>query len=306
MIAIYLNTLFTHNFTKIYSTKVRMKNFLLCLALGLSITGCATTKISTEERNKLNQTQALLKTNPVAVISDGCLIRSELGTSLIEGEQSRLTAQKFAELLTSQLNEQGVKVGHKIMPFVCGFMPEEQVKKYDYRLDNEAKRAEINNYPLVSLENKTLSEQQQQALLNLTQSFNKQAVLALKNAKEKKPVSNLLELSDQDITALKNLTQSDYVFIASVTGTDASFGKKFAAGALSVGVSLATVGAGSGFVTAYIPQEGQQYVVHIVDLNSKTIMWTKGGMLMGKPYSRKNHSIEAKAILNPLFEVASK
>ncbi len=71
-------------------------------------------------------------------------------------------------------------------------------------------------------------------------------------------------------------------------------------------MSLATVGAGSGFVTAYIPQEGQQYVVHIVDLNSKTIMWTKGGMLMGKPYSRKNHSIEAKAILNPLFEVASK
>ncbi|MEB6480642.1 hypothetical protein [Acinetobacter vivianii] len=283
-----------------------MKKLLCCLAIGLSVTGCATTKISPEERNKLNQTQTLIKTNQVAVISDGCLIRSELGTSLIEGEQSRLTAQKFAALLSSQLNEQGVTVSHTFMPFVCGLMPEEQLKKYDYRLDSETKRAEIKNYPLVSLENKTLSEQQQQALLNLNQSFNKQVALALKNAKEKKPVSNLLELSDQDVTVIKDLTQSNYAFIASVTGTDASFGKKFTAGALSVGVTLATVGAGSGLVTAYIPQEGQQYVVHIVDLNNKTIMWTKAGLLMGKPYSKKNHSVEAKAILNPLFEVVSK
>ncbi|MCU4339023.1 hypothetical protein [Acinetobacter dispersus] len=283
-----------------------MKKLAFCLAISLSITGCATTKISPEDRNKLNQTQTLLKSNQVAVISDGCLIRSELGTSLIEGEQSRLTAQKFTDLLSTQLNQQGINVSNKLMPFVCGFMPEEQVKKYDYRLDSETKRAEIKNYPLISLENRTLSEQQQQALLNLNQSFNKQIALALKNAKEKKPVSNLLELTDQDVTVIKDLTQSNYAFIASVTGTDASFGKKFAAGALSVGVSLATVGAGSGLVTAYIPQEGQQYVVRIVDLSNKTIMWTKGGMLMGKPYSKKNHSVEAKDILNPLFEVASK
>lgn len=283
-----------------------MKKLAFCLAISLSITGCATTKISPEDRTKLNQTQTLLKSNQVAVISDGCLIRSELGTSLIEGEQSRLTAQKFTNLLSTQLNQQGINVSNKLMPFVCGFMPEEQVKKYDYRLDSETKRAEIKNYPLISLENKTLSEQQQQALLNLNQSFNKQIALALKNAKEKKPVSNLLELTDQDVTVIKDLTQSNYAFIASVTGTDASFGKKFAAGALSVGVSLATVGAGSGLVTAYIPQEGQQYVVRIVDLSNKTIMWTKGGMLMGKPYSKKNHSVEAKDILNPLFEVASK
>lgn len=283
-----------------------MKKIALCFAISLSITGCATTKISPEDRNKLNQTQTLLKANNVALITDGCLIRSELGTSLIEGEQSRLTAQKFAELLSNQLNEQGVKVNHQIMPFVCGFMPEAQVKKYDYRLDNETKRAEIANYPLMNIENKSLSEQQRQALLNLNQSFNKQAELALKNVKEKKPVSNFLELSDQDVLIIKDLTQSNYAFITSVTGTDASFGKKFAAGALSVGVSLATVGAGAGFVTAYIPQEGQQYFVHIVDLNAKEIIWSKGGMLMGRPYSKKNHSVEAKGILNPLFEVASK
>lgn len=283
-----------------------MKKIALCFAISLSITGCATTKISPEDRNKLNQTQTLLKANNVALITDGCLIRSELGTSLIEGEQSRLTAQKFAELLSNQLNEQGVKVNHQIMPFVCGFMPEAQVKKYDYRLDNETKRAEIANYPLMNIENKSLSEQQRQALLNLNQSFNKQAELALKNVKEKKPVNNFLELSDQDVLIIKDLTQSNYAFITSVTGTDASFGKKFAAGALSVGVSLATVGAGAGFVTAYIPQEGQQYFVHIVDLNAKEIIWSKGGMLMGRPYSKKNHSVEAKGILNPLFEVASK
>ncbi|MCH7335412.1 hypothetical protein [Acinetobacter sp. NIPH 2699] len=283
-----------------------MKKLALCFAISLSITGCATTKISPEDRNKLNQTQTLLKATDVALIADGCLVRSELGTSLIEGEQSRLTAQKFAELLSSQLNEQGVKVNNKLMPFVCGFMPEAQVKKYDYRLDNETKRAEITNYPLMNMENKSLSEQQQQALLNLNQSFNKQAALALKNVKEKKPVSNLLELSDQDVLVIKDLTQSNYAFIASVTGTDASFGKKFAAGALSVGVSLATVGAGAGLATVYIPQEGQQYIVHIVDLNAKEVMWSKGGMLMGKPYSKKNHSVEAKEILNPLFEVVSK
>ncbi|MFG0587206.1 hypothetical protein ACF8D3_04150 [Acinetobacter sp. YQ_14] len=279
-----------------------MKKLLISLTICLSVTGCATTKISPEERSKLNQTQTQLRTDGVSIIADGCLIRSELGTSLIVGEQSRLTALKFSDLFANRLERHGIKVNQKLSPFVCGFMPEEELKKYDYQLNNQTKRAEINSFPLINSERGDLSAQQQQALLHLNQSFKKQAEQAVQNAKNKQPISKALPISDEDVAVIQALTQSRYIFMTSTTGTDASFGKKFTAGALSVGVTLATMGAGAGFVTTYIPKEGQQYIIHLIDLEKKEILWSKGGLLQGKPFSKSHHSVEVTKPLSPLFE----
>jgi 16S rRNA G1207 methylase RsmC len=88
-----------------------------------------------------------------------------------------------------------------------------------------------------------------------------------------------------------------------VDGLNASLGSKFAFGALSVGVTLATMGAGAGIVTAYMPREGQQYSVRLLDLDKQAFEWNKYDLLKGNIYSIKNHTVQADTILNPLFEV---
>lgn len=279
-----------------------MKKFLLSLTIFLSISGCATTKVSQEERTKLNNTQVQLQTEGAAIIADGCLIRSELGTSLIVGEQSRLTAQKFTELLASHLDQRGIQVNQKVSPFICGLMSEVELKKYDYQVDSQTKRATISSFPLVNAEKNDLSQQQLNALLNFSQSFKKHAEQTAQNVKNKQPIKNTLPVSDEDIATIKQLTKSRYIFMALATGTDASFGKKFAAGALSVGVTLATMGAGTGLVTAYVPQEGQQYIIQLIDLDKKEVVWAKGGLLKGNPFSKNHHSVDAIKPLSPLFE----
>ncbi|MFU8926861.1 hypothetical protein [Acinetobacter puyangensis] len=284
-----------------------MKKIGVCLAASVLFCGCTTTKISPDVRNQLNQKQAILKTAPVAMIIDGCLLRNELGTDLIVAEQSNWTAEKFAGLLSQQLSDQGIQVGKKLKPFVCGYMPKEQLQEYDYKADSEVTRVKVTQYPLINKDNVIrLTEQQQNSLLNLNQSFNRWQQLSINNLKEKKPTSNTLDLNNEDIAVLKDLTQANYIFIAALTGVEASFGQKFTAGALSVGISLATVGAGANFVSVLMPREGQHYLVHIVDLDKKEVFWTKAGILAGNLYSTKKHSVEAKAILDPLFEVPAK
>ena len=158
-----------------------MKYFLSCLTISLFLTGCATTKISPEVRQKFNQTQAKIKTTPVATVVDSCLLRSELGTSHIAGQQSRQTAAKFTAELTTQLNEQGVQVTQQLTPFICGYMPLEQLKKYDFKANPDAKREEITKYPVLNSDSVKLSELQNTALLNLNQSLNALSVKNIKN-----------------------------------------------------------------------------------------------------------------------------
>ncbi|MFC3902082.1 hypothetical protein [Acinetobacter marinus] len=280
-----------------------MKKILLTLAMSILATGCATTKITPEARNQLNQMQTKLKQAPVATIVDSCLLHSELGTSLIVGEQSRMTAKKFSEQLRTQLTEQGVAVGQEYTPFVCGFMPEIQLKKYDFKASNEDKRQPISNFPVLNSENAELTPAQKIALLNLNQSINKYQLDVVEALKKKTTATNILNLNDEDVLTLKALTQADQVFLASTTAVDASFGKKFATGALSVGVSLATVGVGAGFYTVIMPKEGQHYALYLVDLNSKELSWQKTMPLKGNLYSKKNHTVIAEKILDPLFEI---
>lgn len=285
-----------------------MHKFVIALSTSLLFTGCATTKMSPDERNQLNQKQALLKATPIAMIVDSCLLRNEVGTDLIAAQQSSMTAEKFAGLLSQQLNDQGIKVGKQLKPFICGYMPQEQLQKYDYKANNDAKRTKVTQYPLLNTidSTTTYTAQQQNALLKLNQSFNTLQLINTQNIRNKISTTNVLELSNEDVAVLKDLTQSNYIFTTALNGVDASLGQWFAAGTLSVAISVATAGAGANVVTVLMPKEGQTYTVHLVDLDKKTVMWTKSGLPTGDLYSVTKHSVEAKAILEPLFEVSVK
>lgn len=279
-----------------------MKKIVLPLIASLVFTGCATTKISPEARQQLNKTQAAIQAKPVAILVNSCLLTNELGKDLVLNEPSKLTAEKFIQAFTQQLNQHNVTVSASAVPFICGTMPEEQLKKYEFQADKKSKRILINTYPLLNQNNINMTDEQRTAVLVLNQYIAKFDAVQLKMVQNQKTTLDIPQLDDRTINTLKNWSKSNYIFVVSVDGLDASLGSKFAFGALSVGVTLATMGAGAGIVTAYMPREGQQYSVRLLDLDKQAFEWNKYDLLKGNIYSIKNHTVQADTILNPLFE----
>ena len=279
-----------------------MKKLILPLLMSFAITGCATTKISPEVQAQLNKTQNVLKTTPVAILVNSCLLTNELGRDLVLNAQSQQSSEKFLHAFTQQLNEQGVQVSQTASPLICGFMPEEQLKKLDVQTDQNTKRTAITTYPLINTQEPSMSTEQRNAVLNLNQYLMQLDEVTLANIRNKKQQLAEPQLHDATLNTLKDWAKSNYIFMVSLDGLDASVGSKFAMGTLSLGITLATMGAGAGIVTAYMPREGQFYTVRLFDLETKKIIWIKNSALKGNIFSEKNHTLEANSILEPLFK----
>ncbi|MFW1971303.1 hypothetical protein [Acinetobacter bereziniae] len=279
-----------------------MKKLIYPLVISVIFAGCTTTKISPEIRNQLNQTQMKLQAQPVAILVNSCLLTNELGKDLILNQPTQLTSEKFIQTFSKQLNQNGVQISEIASPFICGSMPEEQLKKYDILINKDLKRAEITNYPFLNTTNSNMNVDQQKAVLAFNQYIAKSNEVILANSRNKKLALSLPILEPETINTLKDWSKSNYIFVVSLDGLKASAGSKLAMGALSVGVTLATMGAGAGLVTTYIPKQGQFYSVRLFDLGKQEFVWNKYSTLDGNIFSTKNHTIEAHTILDPLFE----
>lgn len=283
-----------------------MKKMIVPFFASLLLAGCASTQITPETRNQYNQIQAALKSAPVSVVINPCLLTNELGRDLVLVEASQRSGDKFIETFKQQLNQQGISISNSAVPFICGSMAEDQLKKYDFQTDSTSKRAPITSYPLLNQTGSTLTTEQQNAFLALNLFSTNYGSVELANLQNKQATTALPELDQAASDILKNWSGSQYLFMVNIDGMDASMGSKFAMGALSAGVTLATLGVGSGLVTAYMPQEGQHYTVRLVDLQKNQFIFIKGGVLKGKVFSTKKHSLEANDILDPLFELKTK
>ena len=279
-----------------------MKKLIYPLVISVIFAGCTTTKISPEIRNQLNQTQMKLQAQPVAILVNSCLLTNELVKDLILNQPTQLTSEKFIQTFSKQLNQNGVQISEIASPFICGSMPEEQLKKYDILINKDSKRAEITNYPFLNTTNSNMNVDQQKAVLAFNQYIAKSNEVILANTRNKKLALPLPVLEPETINTLKDWSKSNYIFVVSLDGLKASAGSKLAMGALSVGVTLATMGAGAGLVTTYIPKQGQFYSVRLFDLGKQEFVLNKYSTLDGNIFSTKNHTMEAQTVLHPLFE----
>ena len=279
-----------------------MKKLIYPLVISVIFAGCATTKMTPETRNQLNQTQTKLQAQPVAILVNSCLLTNELGKDLILNQPTQLSSEKFIQTFSKELNQNGVLISEISSPFICGSMPEEQLKKYDILINKDSKRVEITTYPLLNTASSSMNADQQKAVLAFNQYIAKTNEVLLANARNKKLDLPLPILESETINTLKDWSKSNYIFVVSLDGLKASAGSKLAMGALSVGVTLATMGAGAGLVTTYMPKQGQFYSVRLFDLGKQEFVWNKYSTLNGNIFSTKNHTIEANTVLDPLFE----
>ena len=258
--------------------------------------------IKPETRSALDHQQNELRQAPVAILTDSCLSRAELGTSHIIGQESAQLALGFNEALTQQLKDVSVSTTVQSAPFICGFMPKKQIIGYDIRLHPKDKRQEINQFPVLNpLESNTPNPSQQDALLRLYEKLNKTAVSSNQNAFQ--PAK--LDLSTEDLNILKTFTQADKIFVMNISGAQPSFGRKFSQATLSAGASLATMGMGAGLVYYSMPVEGQRYSLNLIDLTKNQLVWHQQNNFAGKLYKVEQVAFVAPNLLDPLFPAAA-
>lgn len=261
----------------------------LALAAMTVFSGCATTT-SPEARSAYDKTQQNLKAQPVSIISDGCLIRLEMGKNDVLYEQSNLTSLAMMATVEEALSEKSLKVSRTTAPFVCGALSKEALTKMDILATADAKDELNAAYPLLSSTN-NLNQATNQTYLTLLKAFAQDKRKEIDQAK-----GNSVDLGLDKITleTLKEIEGTDKVFVSMVTGSKPSFGYSMA-----MGVTTAVATGGTGFVT---PQQGQFHHLYLVDLTTNTVDWAKSTPFTGQVFKMPvNERLAYKGILSPLY-----
>lgn len=276
--------------TKLFSTSAA-KTVTLPLAL-TAITvfsGCATTT-SPESRLAYDKTQQALKSQPVSILSDGCLIRVEMGKNDILYQQSDAASIAMMYTVKEALSDKGLKVSRTTAPFVCGALPKDALTKMDILTTADAKDIPNTAYPLLSSTN-TFDTATNQAYLNLFSAFDKNK---RKEIEASKGVSVDLTLDHTTLNTIQQLEGTNKVFVSMVTGSKPSFGYSMA-----VGVTTAVATAGTAFSA---PQEGQFHQLYLVNLTSNKVEWGKSVAFTGQLFKMPvNERFAYKGVLAPLY-----
>ena len=262
----------------------------LALAAMTVFSGCATT-ISPEARLAYDQTQKSLKSQPVSIISDGCVLKIELGKNDILYQQSDLTSLAMMATVEEALDDKGLKISQTTAPFVCGTLPKDRLTKMDILTTPDAKEVLNTAYPILSSTN-TLDSATNQAYLSLFQALD-QDKRKMASAANGKNVD--LGLDKQTLQALQIQEKTDKVFVSIVMGARPSFGYSMA-----IGITSAVAAGGTSFLA---PQQEQTHSLYLINLKTNKIELGKSNAFMGKMFKMPvDERFAYKELLSPLYE----
>ena len=254
------------------------------------MSGCATTT-SPEARLAYDQTQQRLANQPVSIVSDGCIVRIEMGKDDILYPQSDAVSVAMMHTVEEALSEKGLTVSRVTAPFVCGVLSKEEATKVDI-LRTEDSKDELNTeYPILSSSNH-FDATTNQAYLNLFQALNHDKAKMLKDA-EGKPVA--LDMSQADLNTLRQIEKTDKVFVSMVNGSKPSFGYSMA-----MGVTTAVATGGGAIMTV---RQGQAHALYLVNLKTNQIEWGKTQEFAGRIFKMPvDERLAYKGVIAPLYE----
>ena len=266
-----------------------LKLALACTTV-TALASCATT-MKPEVRSAYDQTQQTLTTQPVAIISDGCLIRVETGKNDIMYQQSDLASLAMAETVKSRLLEKGVKVNHTSSPFVCGALTKKMLTEMDILVTAEAKDQLNTTYPLLSSNNK-FDSVTNQAYLDLYQAILKTNKVTSKDPSAYKD----LGLETTSLNIIKKTEGTSKVFVVMASGSQPSMGARMITGALGAVVLVA------GATSVPILTTGQNYAIYLINLETNQVEWVKSGEIKGNVFKMPvDSSYTVPKMLEPLY-----
>ncbi len=255
-----------------------------------TLSGCATTN-NLEARSAYDQTQKTLASQPVAIISDGCLIRIENGKNDIMYQQSDLASVALAQTVKSRLIEKGVKVSHTSSPFICGSGTKEMLAKMDILVTADGKDQVNKAYPIISSTNK-FNSTTNQAYLNLYKAL----VKNVKDVNYETSVFKNLELDSTSLNIIKKTEGANKVFVVKAAGSQPSMGARMTTGILGAVVLVA------GATSVPILTTGQNYAIYLINLETNQVEWSKSGDIKGNVFKMPvDNSYVLPKMLDPLY-----
>lgn len=254
------------------------------------LSGCATTKIP-ERQLIYGKTQQTLQSQPVSIISDGCVIRIEAGNNDIMYQQSDQASRAIAQTLKTRLITKGVKVNDVSSPFICGSGSKEMLTKMDIMLTDGAKDRSNTTYPILSSTNNFDSETNK-AYLGLYAAL----VKSRKSTDSDPTAYKNLNLDSNSLRMIKKLERANKVFVVVASGSQPSMGARVATGALGM------VGMVAGVSNMDILTKGQNYAIYLVNLETNQVEWRKFGEIKGNMFTMPvDSSYNLPKMLDPLY-----
>lgn len=262
----------------------------LALAALTTFSGCATT-MKPEVRSAYDKTQQTLQSQPVSIISDGCLIRIENGNNDIMYQQSDMASRAIAQTVKARLLEKGVKVNHISSPFICGSRTKEMLTKMDIMLTDGAKEQPNTAYPVLSSTNNFDS-----VTNNAYQDLYKALLVARKAASNDPTDYTDLLLNSKSLQIIKKIEGANKVFVVLAGGAQPSAGARVTSGALGM------VGMIVGGSTMDILVKSQNYGIYLIDLETNQLKWSKVGNIEGNVFKMPvANSYVLPKMLDPLY-----
>jgi len=262
----------------------------LALAVTAIFSGCATTT-NPEVRSAYDQTQQSLKSEPVSIISDGCVIRIENGNNDIMYQQSDSASRAMAQTVKSKLVEKGVKVNHISSPFICGARTKEILTKMDIVLTDGAEEQPNTDYPVLSSTN-TFDSVTNKAYQDLYK-----ALIVSRKAANDDPIDypNLL-LDSKSLQIIKKIEGANKIFVVLADGAQPSVGARVATGAIGM------LGMITGISNMDILVKSQDYGIYLIDLETNQLKWSKVGDIEGNIFKMPvDNSYVLPKMLDPLY-----
>jgi len=262
----------------------------LALAAMTVFSGCATTT-SPEVRSAYDKTQQNLKSQPVSIISDGCLIRIENGNNDIMYQQSNSASLAMAQTVKSKLVEKGIKVNHISSPFICGSRTKEILTKMDIVLTDGAKEQPNTAYPILSSTN-TFDSVTNKAYQDLYK-----ALIVSRKAVSDDPTDypDLL-LDSKSLQVIKKIEGANKIFVVLADGAQPSVGARVATGAIGM------LGMITGISNMDILVKSQNYGIYLIDLETNQLKWSKVGDIEGNIFKMPvDSSYVLPKMLDPLY-----
>ncbi|WP_435979195.1 hypothetical protein [Psychrobacter sp. DM4] len=273
--------------TRFTLPSIKVLTLPVALAVVTVFSGCATTT-NPEARSAYDKTQQNLKAQSVGIISDGCVLRVEVGKDDIMYQNSDALSVAIANTLKERLTEKGVVVNNVSSPFVCGALTQKELSQMDILATEDAKDVLNTNYPVLSSSN-TFDGVTNQAYLNL--------YTALVNAKK----ISAINMKTGSYTPL-NLDAASLNTIRKTEGANKAFVVLGAANKQSFGLKL-TAASTSPLAGAMINRApGKDYSIHLVNLETNQIEWNKSGKIDSEVFKTPvTGTIATKKMLDPLY-----
>lgn len=262
-------------------------------ALALLLCGCAS--VSPQQRSYYDQQAQHLRSQPMAIVADSCILRDEIGDDYVLRQATQQIGEQVTQALSSHLTAAGYQVRRTSTPFLCGYlsgaMPNSEIA------DAAGGSRSSVQLPVVLATDLQADALGSAAYRNLLT----RSIETKDTSSGKEPAAVPLELNATEAALLRTRLGASRVWVLHYGGVEVSTGKSIGVALLTSALTLGATGGAAGFYS--FPISGAGYTIALVDLDERQILWKKqvGAQQGGGQPTQKNW---AANMLDP-FMVAS-